>query len=95
MASIRLTKVIEKMKLENLTPELDITNVKITQPDINRPALQLTGYLEHFATTRLQVMGFVEYSYMTTMDVPASYSAGSWFRMNCFWRSRIKRACLS
>lgn len=68
MASIRLTKVIEKMKLENLTPELDIKNVKITQPDINRPALQLTGYLEHFATTRLQVMGFVEYSYMMGMD---------------------------
>ena len=68
MASIRLTKVIGKMKLENLTPELDIKNVKITQPDINRPALQLTGYLEHFATTRLQVMGFVEYSYMMSMS---------------------------
>ena len=68
MASIRLTKVIEKMKLENLTPELDIANVKITQPDINRPALQLAGYLEHFATTRLQVMGFVEYSYMMSMS---------------------------
>lgn len=68
MASIRLTKVIEKMKLENLTPEIDIANVKITQPDINRPALQLAGYLEHFATTRLQVMGFVEYSYMMSMD---------------------------
>ena len=67
MASIRLTKVIEKMKLENLTPEIDITNVKISQPDINRPALQLAGYLEHFATTRLQVMGFVEYSYMMSM----------------------------
>ena len=68
MASIRLTKVIEKMKLENLTPELDIKNVKISQPDINRPALQLAGYLEHFATTRLQVMGFVEYSYMMGMS---------------------------
>ena len=68
MASIRLTKVIEKMKMENLTPEIDITNVKITQPDINRPALQLAGYLEHFATTRLQVMGFVEYSYMMSMS---------------------------
>ena len=45
MASIRLTKVIEKMKLENLTPEIDITNVKISQPDINRPALQASvGY---------------------------------------------------
>ncbi len=67
MASISLTKVIEKMKLENLTPEVNIKNVKIMQPDINRPALQLAGYLEHFATTRLQILGFVEYSYMMSM----------------------------
>ena len=41
MASVSLTRVIEKMKLENLTPEIDVKHVKITQPDINRPALQL------------------------------------------------------
>ena len=40
MASVSLTRVIEKMKLENLTPEIDVKHVKITQPDINRPALQ-------------------------------------------------------
>lgn len=36
MASVSLKDIIAKMKLENLTPELDITKVKITQPDINR-----------------------------------------------------------
>ena len=41
MASISLTKVIEKFKWENLTPEIDISKIKVTQPDINRPALQL------------------------------------------------------
>ena len=64
MSSINLESIIEKMKLENLTPELDISKIKITQPDINRPALQLAGYFEHFEATRLQVVGFVEYSYM-------------------------------
>lgn len=64
MSSIKLESIIEKMKLENLTPELDISKIKITQPDINRPALQLAGYFEHFEATRLQVVGFVEYSYM-------------------------------
>lgn len=52
------------MKLENLTPEIDVKHVKITQPDINRPALQLAGYFEHFDATRLQIIGFVEYTYM-------------------------------
>ena len=59
MASVSLTRVIEKMKLENLTPEIDVKHVKITQPDINRPALQLAGYFEHFDATRLQIIGFV------------------------------------
>ncbi len=64
MAYVSLKRIIEKMKLENLTPDLDIAKVKITQPDINRPALQMAGYFEHFDATRLQVIGFVEYTYM-------------------------------
>ncbi len=68
MSSISLSKVIEKMNWENLTPEIDISKIKITQPDINRPALQLAGYFEHFETSRLQIIGYVEYSYMNGLD---------------------------
>ncbi len=64
MASVKLESIIEKMKMENLTPQLDISKIKITQPDINRPALQLAGYFEHFEATRLQIIGFVEYTYL-------------------------------
>ena len=67
MASIGLIKVVDKMKLENLTPDIDIKHIKVMQPDINRPALQLAGYMEHYETTRLQILGFVEYSYMMQM----------------------------
>lgn len=67
MASVKLSKVIEKMKLENLTPDIDIEHIKVTQPDINRPALQMAGYFEHFDATRLQIIGFVEYTYMESM----------------------------
>ncbi len=62
--SVALTRLIEKMKLENLTPEIDVEGIRITQPDINRPALQMTGYFEHFDAARLQIIGFVEYTYM-------------------------------
>lgn len=68
MASLRLEQIIEKAKLENLTPEIDISRIKVTQPDINRPALQLAGYFEHFAETRLQIIGFVEYTYMESLE---------------------------
>ena len=68
MAVVKLSRVIEKMKLENLTPEIELKGIKIIQPDINRPGIQLTGYFEHFEATRLQVIGFVEYTYMQGMS---------------------------
>ena len=64
MSNVKLERIIEKMKLENLTPELDISKIRVTQPDINRPALQMAGSFEHFEATRLQIIGFVEYTYM-------------------------------
>ena len=67
MAGVSITKIIDRFKLENLTPELDIKGITITQPDINRPALQLAGYFEHYEATRLQIIGFVEYTYMESM----------------------------
>ncbi|MDE6984205.1 MAG: HPr(Ser) kinase/phosphatase, partial [Lachnospiraceae bacterium] len=54
---------------QNLTPQIDVESVKIHQPDINRPALQMEGYFEHFEETRLQIMGFVEYSYMEQLPI--------------------------
>jgi len=67
MASVTLARIIEKFKLENVTPEIDIKGIKIMQPDINRPALQLAGYFEHFEATRVQIVGFVEYTYMQSL----------------------------
>ena len=57
------------MQLENLTPEIPVKGITITQPDINRPALQLAGYFEHYEATRLQIIGFVEYTYMQGLTV--------------------------
>lgn len=68
MASIKLQRLIDKMKLTNLTPDIDISKIRINQPDINRPALQMAGYFEHYESTRLQIIGFVEYSYMESMS---------------------------
>lgn len=63
-SSVSLSKVVEKMNLKNLTPDVDMSAIKITVPDINRPALQLTGYFEHFASERVQIVGYVEYTYL-------------------------------
>ena len=67
MSSVSLKSIIEKQKLENLTPELDIKKIRISQPDINRPALQLAGFFEHFDNTRIQICGNVEHAYLADM----------------------------
>ena len=36
------------MQLENCTPEIDISHIMITHPDVNRPALQLAGFFDYF-----------------------------------------------
>ncbi len=68
MAKVKIKELIEKFKLENLTPDIDLKGIKITQPDVNRPALQMAGYFEHFDAARLQVIGFVEYTYMESLS---------------------------
>ena len=68
MASVLLSKLIEKMKLENLTTNIDVKPIRIKLPDINRPALQLAGYFLHFDSTRVQVIGNVEYFYTKQME---------------------------
>ena len=64
MQTVGLTAIVEKLKLKDLTPEVDMTEIVITTPNINRPALQLAGYFDHFASDRVQIIGYVEYTYL-------------------------------
>ena len=65
---VELKKVVEKMDLKNLTPNVDIRDKTIEIPDINRPALQLTGYFEHFDSDRVQLIGYVEYTFLEKLS---------------------------
>ena len=64
MASVSLEAIIEKMSLTNITPEIDITEIKIEKPDINRPALQFADYFELFDAERIEIIGAGEYSFL-------------------------------
>ena len=69
MASyVALTKLVEKMKLEKLTPHIDISKIKVTTTEINRPALQLTGYFDEFNAERVEIIGYVEYTYLKKLS---------------------------
>lgn len=67
MKAVKLTKLVEELKLQNITPDVDMSEIKITVSEINRPALQLTGYYEHFAKERVEIIGYVEYTYLMSL----------------------------
>lgn len=68
MSGVKITDLVEKMNLKNLTPDIDLTERYITVPEVNRPALQLTGYFEHFDSVRVQIIGVVEENFLNTLD---------------------------
>jgi HPr kinase/phosphorylase len=65
---VKLNKVVEKMDLKNLTPEVELIEREVNVPDINRPALQLAGFFDHFDSDRVQIIGYVEYTYLETLN---------------------------
>ncbi len=68
MKAVKLTTLVEALNLKNMTPEVDMDPIRVTVPDINRPALQLTGYFEHFASERVQIIGYVEFTYLKHLE---------------------------
>ena len=68
MKGVQLTKLAQELNLTNLTPDIDLTEIYVKTAEINRPALQLTGYLEHFANERVQIIGYVEDTYLSSVQ---------------------------
>ena len=70
--NVTLKELADKLELENCTPDLDIDHVKITQTEVNRPALQLAGYFDYFDSSRIQIIGHVEHTYMQKIGIERS-----------------------
>ncbi len=66
--TVKLSQLIDDFKLEKLflTPEGE--NIEIATPDVNRPSLQLTGFYDYFDNERIQILGMVEYTYLTRIS---------------------------
>ena len=67
-SSVPIEKLVQKMDLVNRTESVSLEGKMLTTPEVNRPALQLTGYFDYFDADRLQVIGYVEYTYLDTLS---------------------------
>ncbi len=66
---IGVAKIIQIMDLYNFLPDLELKKHRIMVSDVNRPALQLAGFFDHFEQSRIQIIGNVEYAYLKKLDV--------------------------
>lgn len=65
---VTLEEIAQRMRLENMTPQIDLRTIKIYHRGVNRPQMFLTGYEGHFDTERLQLFGELEVFYLRQMD---------------------------
>ena len=64
MSGINLKSVAESLSMKNLTPGILLEEIPIRSMEVNRAGIQLTGYFEHFDSSRIQILGKVEQSYL-------------------------------
>lgn len=65
---VSLQKVIDEFKLETIYIHKDANDLMIDENDVNRPGLQLMGFYEYFNPERIQIIGKMEYAYLSTID---------------------------
>ena len=67
-SSIKLTKLVERFELKVLNEGKNYDRCLIRADDINRPALQILGFFDYFAPDRIQVIGKVEWTYLSNQS---------------------------
>ncbi len=88
---VSVAELIKREKLVNLTPDVSTEDKFINIPDVNRPALQLTGFFDQFDSERVQLIGNVENAYLMTFEAPqrrAKYAAITKYPIPCIIYAR-------
>lgn len=68
MQSIPIHELMKHMNLEIIYRPEGVEKVSISGIELNRPGLQLTGFLDYFIYERIQVMGNQEKEYLLSLD---------------------------
>ncbi|MDQ5983646.1 MAG: HPr kinase/phosphorylase [Eubacteriales bacterium SKADARSKE-1] len=63
--TVSLANIIKELSLQIMFMPDDPNNILISSKDVNRLGLELTGFFEHFDSTRLLIMGNTEFSFLS------------------------------
>ena len=65
--STKLKDLVEEFHLSMAYRASNYDEIRVTVDEVSRPGLPLVGYFEHFEASRMQVLGYVEMSYLDTL----------------------------
>ncbi len=66
--TVKLKTIVEELNLRALHKSRDYDTAVLRTSDVNRPAMQLTGFYYYFDPNRLQILGRVENAYLDTLS---------------------------
>ena len=64
---VPLRSVIKEFNLEEIYVPENLEKIMVEINEVNRPGLQLTGFFDHFESSRIQIIGKAEYHYLLNM----------------------------
>ena len=66
--SISLSEVISEFSLEEVYLPSNAENIKISSPEVSRPGLALSGFIDVFEPFRIQIIGKAEHKYLSGLS---------------------------
>ena len=79
--SIPLSEIIKEFSLEEVYLPTDAKNIKVSSPEVSRPGLALSGFIEVFEPFRIQIIGKAEHKYLSGLS-----SLQRSIRINAFFK---------
>ena len=67
--NIPLSDIIEEFQLEVVNMPKDPTQILVSSPEVARPGLALSGYMDVFEPFRIQILGRAEHAFLESLTV--------------------------
>jgi len=88
--TVKLSTLVKELGLTTVYKSSDYEKLIIDKADINRPALQLTGFYEYFDPERIQIIGRVESTYLKFLEPAARFHA-----IERFFQHKVKAVVMA
>ena len=72
---VSLEQLKDEFNLEVIYEGSDFSKRKITSTELNRPGLPIAGFFDYFQNERIQILGRVEYTYLSNLTSEERFNA--------------------